>query len=158
MKTRPLNQHDIPAVIDLMKLGTPFVRPRTESDYWLYANLFSSTCPVAVDGDDLVGAVIAFRSQDHPEDIYIQDVVTHPEHRRRGITTALLNAVRDEALRFNCTRLYLTSEPENTPAHHTWTRLGFTNVAGDQTVNGVSVISDYKGVGKHRAVYELQLT
>lgn len=118
MKTRPLSQHDIPAVIDLMELGAPFVRPRTESDYWLYANLFSGTCPVTVDGDDLLGAVIAFRSQDHPEDIYVQDVVTHPDHRRRGITKALLNAVRDEALRFSCTRLYLTSEPENEAAHH----------------------------------------
>ena len=119
MKTRPLSQHDIPAVIDPMELGAPFVRPRTESDYWLYANLFSGTCPVTVGGDDLVGAVIAFRSQDHPEDIYVQDVVTYPDHRRRGITKALLNAVRDEALRFSCTRLYLTSEPENEAAHHT---------------------------------------
>lgn len=157
MKTRPLSQHDIPAVIDLMEHGAPYVRSRTESDYWLYAKLFSGTCPVAVDGDDLVGAVTAFRSQDHPNDIYVQDVITHPEHRRRGITTALLNAVRDEALRFGCTRLYLTSEPENAPAHHSWTQLGFSNVAGDQTVNGVSVISDYKGPGKHRAVYELRL-
>ncbi|MGW0891089.1 GNAT family N-acetyltransferase [Saccharopolyspora sp. NPDC002578] len=157
MKTRPLSQNDIPAIIDLMELGTPFVRPRTESDYWLYANLFSGTCPVVVDGDELVGAIIAFRSQDHPDDIYIQDVVTHPEHRRRGITTALLNSVQDAAVSFSCSRLYLTSEPENAPAHHTWTRRGFTNVAGDHTVNGISVISDYKGVGKHRAVYELQL-
>ncbi|MCX2729461.1 GNAT family N-acetyltransferase [Saccharopolyspora sp. NFXS83] len=157
MKTRPLSQNDIPAIIDLMELGTPFVRPRTESDYWLYANLFSSTCPVAVDGDELVGAIIAFRSQDHPDDIYIQDVVAHPEHRRRGVTTALLNSVRDAAVSFTCSRLYLTSEPENAPAHHTWTRRGFTNVAGDRTLNGISVISDYKGAGKHRAVYELQL-
>jgi GNAT superfamily N-acetyltransferase len=157
MKTRPLNLHDIPAIIALMDLGTPFVRPRTESDYWLYANLFSGTCPVAVDGDDLVGAIIAFRSQDHPDDIYVQDVVTHPEHRRRGITTALLNTIREAARRLDCTRLYLTSEPENTPAHRTWTRLGFANIAGDHTINGISVITDYKGPGKHRAVYELRL-
>lgn len=157
MKIRPLHHDDIPPILDLMELGAPYVRARTTSDYWLYANLFSTTCPVADDNGQLVGAVIAFRSQDRPDDLYIQDVITDPDRRRRGISTALLQAVRDAARRFGCQRLYLTSEPENTAAHGTWTRMGFLNVPGDHIVNGVEVISDYKGAGKHRAVYELRL-
>ncbi|MCP2255158.1 Acetyltransferase (GNAT) family protein [Prauserella aidingensis] len=157
METRPLNVHDIPAIIALMDLGSPFVRPRTESDYWLYANLFSGTCPVAVEGGELVGAIIAFRSQNDPGDVYMQDVVTHPGHRRRGVITTLLNTVREVGLRLGCTRLYLTSEPENTSAHRAWSRLGFANIAGDHISNGISVITDYKGPGRHRAVYELRL-
>lgn len=158
MNFRPLHQDDIPAILDLMELGAPYVRARTASDYWLYANLFSTTCPVAEDNGQLLGSVIAFRSQDHPDDLYIQDVITHPDHRRRGISTALLAAVRDAGYGFGCRRLYLTSEPDNTAAHSTWTRLGFTNISGDHAVNGIEVISDYKGPGKHRAVYELPLT
>jgi len=152
-----LRQSDIPAILELMDLGAPYIRPRTASDYWLYANLFSSTCPIATNDDRLVGAIIAFRSQDNPDDLYIQDVITHPGHRRAGITTALLAIVREAAERFGCHRLYLTSEPDNTAAHATWTRRGFTNIPGDHTINGVSVISDYKGPGKNRAVYELRL-
>ncbi|SFE68234.1 Acetyltransferase (GNAT) family protein, partial [Actinopolyspora alba] len=106
---------------------------------------------------DVLGAVIAFRSQDHPENLYIQDVITAPDHRRQGISTALLQAVRDTGRRFGCQRLYLTSEPDNTAAHDTWIHMGFVNVPGDHTVNGVEIISDYKGAGKHRAVYELRL-
>ncbi|QIZ37049.1 GNAT family N-acetyltransferase [Saccharopolyspora sp. ASAGF58] len=157
MNIRPLHQDDIPAILDLMELGAPYVRARTTSDYWLYANLFSTTCPVAEDNGQLLGAVIAFRSQDHPDDLYLQDVITDPDHRRRGISTALLAAVRDAGHGLGCRRLYLTSEPDNIAAHNTWTRLGFTNISGDRTVNGVEVISDYKGPGKHRAVYELPL-
>ncbi|WP_328603261.1 GNAT family N-acetyltransferase [Amycolatopsis sp. NBC_00345] len=126
MKISPLTQHDIPDVIELMSLGAPYIRPRTASDYWLYATLFSTTCPIA-----------------------------HPVRRRAGVTTALLNAVRERSQLLSARRLYLTSEPDNTAAHTTWTRRGFTNVPGDQTIEGVSVISDYKGPDKHRAVYEL---
>ncbi|MGH8545538.1 MAG: GNAT family N-acetyltransferase, partial [Gammaproteobacteria bacterium] len=58
-----LSQELIPQVQHIMELGTPYVRVRTHSDYWLYANLFSSSCPVALIDNSLVGAVIAFRSQ-----------------------------------------------------------------------------------------------
>lgn len=157
VRIRSLHQDDIPAILDLMELGAPYVRARTASDYWLYANLFSTTCPVADDDGRLVGAVIAFRSQDRPEDLYVQDVITHLDHRRRGISTALLRAVQDAGRQFGCRRFYLTSEPQNIAAHGTWVRLGFVNVPGDHIVNGAEVISDYKGPGKHRAVYELRL-
>lgn len=147
----------VPPVQRLMRLGAPYIRARTDSDYWLYANLFSSTCPVALIDNDVAGAVIAFRSQDHPEDIYIQDVMTHPHHRRRGVARALLTHLRDIAQRQNCTRLYLTSEPDNTPAQATWASLGFENLPGDYIVNSVSMIKDFKGPGKDRAVYQLSL-
>lgn len=154
MKLVPLNQQLVPAVMDLMSAGGPFIRVRDESDYWLYGHLFSSTCPVALDGDTVVGAAVAFRSQDDPDDLYVQDLVVHPDHRRRGVASALLGNLRGQAERWACRRIYLTSEPENKVADATWPRLGFVNVLGDQTVDGVSLISDFKGSGKHRAVYE----
>jgi GNAT superfamily N-acetyltransferase len=107
--------------------------------------------------DDATGVVIAFRSQDNPYDVYVQDVMSHPDHRRRGITRSLLDVVRRQATAWGCHRLYLTSEPDNAPAHATWLSLGFATIAGDRTINGVPVISDYKGPGNHRAVYELKI-
>jgi len=153
----PLQFRHIAAVEHLIGLCGPHVWPRTSSDYWLYAELFSSTCPVAIDDDELVGAVIAFRSQNNPDDVYIQDVVTHPDHRRRGIAGSLLDTVRKQATTWGCRRLYLTSEPDNHAARATWTSLGFTNIPGDHTIDGVSVISNYKGPGKDRADYELTI-
>lgn len=157
MSITPLQHHDIPQLMRLMELGAPYVRPRTSSDYWLYAALFSTTCPIAHRNNHLIGAIIAFRSQDQPNDVYLQDVITHPQHRRTGITTALLDTLIDSSTALGAHRLYLTSEPDNTVAHTTWTRLGFRNIPGDHTINGISTVTDYKGPGKHRAVYERQV-
>jgi GNAT superfamily N-acetyltransferase len=153
----PLRQDLIPSVIDLMGMGAPFITARTWSDYWLYAGLFSTTCPVALDDGAVVGAVIAFRSQDDPNEIYVQDVMIRPDHRRRGLSRSLLDIVCDQGRAWRCARLYLTSEPGNQVANQAWKRLGFTNIRGDSTVDGVAVITDYKGPGKTRAVYELLL-
>jgi len=158
MKTANLTQDLAPAVQELMALGEPYVRVRTDSDYWLYARLFSTTCLVALDDRDLpLAAVIAFRSQDDPGDVYIQDVITHPGARRTGAASSLITELAAVAARLGCTRLWLTSEPDNTSAHATWLSLGFINVAGDRTIHGVAVINDFKGPGKHRSVYERRL-
>ncbi|MEV4197548.1 GNAT family N-acetyltransferase [Micromonospora globbae] len=154
MMIAPLTVDRIPDVEKLLALGEPYIKLRGSSDYWLYAKLFSTTCPVAVLNGEVVGCVIAFRSQDDPAEIYLQDVMTHPDHRRRGITRALVDEVRRQGSRWGCQRLYLTSEPVNRPAHAAWLALGFVNVEGDSQVDGVSLISNYKGPGKHRAVYE----
>ena len=65
-----------------------------------------------------------------------------------------MSAVRRQAADWGCRRLFLTSEPDNYAAHTAWLALGFRNVPGDRTEHGVSVVSDYKGPGKDRAVYE----
>jgi GNAT superfamily N-acetyltransferase len=153
----PLNVSLIPSVEEFLATGAPYIRVRTSSDYWMYAELFSTTCPIAIAQGEVLGAAIAFRSQDLPADIYIQDVMSHPGHRREGITRALIEVIQNRAIVWGCTRLYLTSEPDNRAAHATWLALGFANIPGDCVVDDVSVISNYKGPGKHRAVYEMVL-
>lgn len=152
-----LQLEHISEVRRLMELGEPNLYARGLSEYWLYASLFSSTCPIALSDNNITGAVIAFRSQDNPAEVYIQDVMTHPEHRRSGIARVLLSTVRSQAEQWGCERIYLTSEPDNYAAHAAWTTLGFVNVPGDFEVNGVSIIADFKGPGRSRAVYELLL-
>ncbi|OZV73089.1 GNAT family N-acetyltransferase [Micromonospora echinospora] len=150
----PLSVDRIPGLEKLLAMGDPYIRLRGSSDYWLYSQLFSSTCPLAVVGDQVIGAVIAFRSQDEPDEVYVQDVMTDPGHRRRGVTRALLDTAKRQAEEWGCRRIFLTSEPDNHAAHAAWIALGFRNVLGDRMEHGVRVISDYKGPGKHRAVYE----
>ncbi|MBM0274800.1 GNAT family N-acetyltransferase [Micromonospora tarensis] len=158
MRVVDLNANLADDVRNLMSLGAPYVKCRTPSDYWLYAKLFSSTCPIAVVGDDtVVGAVIAMQGQVDRSEIYVQDVMVHPDRRRRGVAAALISAVREQAQRWGCRRIYLTSEPDNAPALHAWRSLGFINLVGDCVVNGVEVTKDFKGPGKDRAVFEMIL-
>ncbi len=159
MKIVPLAVELIGPVKELLGLGEPYIGVRTDSDYWLYATLFSSTCPVMLgDEGSPVGVVIAFRSQDDPADIYVQDVMVHPHQRGRSVAAKLLLEVQQMATSWGCRRLYLTSEPGNSSADRAWRKLGFVNVPGDLVEHGVQVIKDFKGPGKHRAVYELVLS
>lgn len=154
MLVTPLSRRLLEPVERLMQRGAPYVRARTPSDYWLYAELFSSTCPVVLVDDEVAGAAIAFRSQNDPSQIYVQDLMTSPDHRRRGVAGALLGAVCEQAIRWKVHRVYLTSEPDNIPARTAWDRAGFVNAPGDFMIDGVWLVRDLKGPGRHRAVYE----
>jgi GNAT superfamily N-acetyltransferase len=158
MEVRELSLDLISQVQELMDYGFPFIRKRTDSDYWLYSQLFASSCPVAMINDEVAGAIIAFRSQTNADDVYIQDVITHPKYRKQGVSKVLLTHLQKQAVEWGCARIYLTSEPNNTIAHRVWLSLGFTNLLGDIEIEGISVFTDFKGPGKDRAVYQLALS
>ncbi|MGI5191983.1 GNAT family N-acetyltransferase [Promicromonospora sp. CA-289599] len=153
----PLIVPMIDDVIHLMEQGAPHVTVRTASDYWAYATLFSSTCHIARIDGALAGTVIAFRNQEDPDEVYVQDVMVHPAYRRQGVMTALLADVRAQAQKWGCRRLWLTCAPGNREADAAWRAQGWSNVPGDLLVDGVHVTSDLKGPGTDRAVYELLL-
>jgi GNAT superfamily N-acetyltransferase len=146
-------------VRDLMAAGTPYVRARDASDRWLYAQHFADSCPVVLaDNGAVLAAAMAFHSQVRSREMYVQDLMVSSAQRRRGLARILIGRLRIVATMRGCTRMTLTSEPENLTAHSTWLRLGFANRQGDwATEEGVEVVADCKGKGKHRAVYELDL-
>lgn len=158
MELTTLRKEHIPALIRLMEQGSPYVRVRGESDYWLYAELFADTCPIMVEGERIIGAVIAFHSQINSTETYIQDVMIHPEYRRKGIASNLITVLADRARGAGRSRIYLTSEPENIAAHQTWIRLGFQNRPGTRKDGAVEIIENFKGIGKDRAVYDLEVS
>lgn len=161
MHITPLSHELTGSVRDLMTAGAPWVRPRDPSDYWLCAELFAPTCPLALAGDGtVIGALIAYRSQVQPAQLYVQDLIVDPDRRRQGVAAALLAHLRRAAGALGCEQIYLTSEPANAVAHQTWLRSGFVNRPGDyrDAATGVHVVRDFKGPGKDRAVYDLELT
>jgi ribosomal protein S18 acetylase RimI-like enzyme len=135
----------------------PFVRPRSESDYWLYGRLFSTTCRAIVEASGAVAFIVAFRNQDDPDELYIQDVAVGRDFRRRGYGHVLVEDVLNTAMTWGVTRVWLTSEPENAAARHTWSRLGFMNLPADRQVDGIWVTANLKGPGRDRAVFERRL-
>jgi ribosomal protein S18 acetylase RimI-like enzyme len=153
----PLNQAPVSKLIEIAEESAPFVRPRTESDYWLYGRLFSDTCKAVVDQGIVIGFIVAFRGQTNPAEIYIQDVAVASAFRRQGVGNILVQDVVRLARSWAVKRVWLTSEPENYVARHAWATMGFENLPADRQVDRVWVTTDLKGPGKDRAVYALCL-
>jgi GNAT superfamily N-acetyltransferase len=154
----PLATVPISRIIEIANDSTPFVRPRGESDYWLYGRLFSSTCGAVIEDGIAVGFIVAFRSQDEPENVYIQDVAVVKSLRGRGHARSMVEQVVATSRSWGVRRLWLTSEVENKDAHRAWLRMGFVNPRADYQEDGVWVTSRLKGPGRDRAVYERLLT
>ena len=55
----------------------------------------------------------------------IHDLAVLPDHRRRGVATALLAAVEAQALRRGCCKLTLEVREDNPAAESLYRRLGF---------------------------------
>ena len=147
---------DAEALVELFDGAGPFVAARGMSDYWLYARLFGSTCLCVRDDDGSpIAVLISFRDQSPgSNEIYVQDVAVHPAHRRGGYGKVLLEELHRRAEEWGVSRVWLTSEPENTAARALWARYGYENLPADYEESGVWITCDLKGPGKDRAVFE----
>lgn len=85
-------------------------------------------------------------------EVYVDQVAVRKEMRGRGVTGRLLEAVAEAARRHGCRRVWLSTDPAN-PAARVWPR-GFALLAGNDEANGLPVTRDFKGRGKHRALFE----
>jgi GNAT superfamily N-acetyltransferase len=56
-----------------------------------------------------------------------EDLIVHPDYRRRGIATALVRFVIDEARRRKLLRLTLLTDMQNARAHALYRKLGFAD-------------------------------
>jgi ribosomal protein S18 acetylase RimI-like enzyme len=153
----PLKQVDASRLVALAVECEPFIRPRGESDYWLYGRLFSTTCKAIVEDETAVAFIVAFRGQDDTDELYIQDVAVGRDFRQRGHGRLLVEDVVATAKSWGVSRVWLTSEPENTVARDAWRRMGFVNPPADRRINGIWVTAGLKGPGHDRAVFERRL-
>lgn len=152
----PIIESDAADLLALFSSAGEFVSPRSLSDYWLYARLFSSTC-LCVRNDDgtPIAAVIAFVDQTPGKsEIYVQDVAVRVESRGRGLGQALMETLHQTASDLDINRIWLTSEGANTDAMALWGKMGYQNLPADYQVNGVWLTKDLKGKGKDRAIFE----
>ena len=91
----------------------------------------SATVLVAVEGDDLLGAVTLvlgpgpWANVAAPGEAEIRMLVVDPAHRGRGVGEALSRAVVERAREAGCSLVRLSSETEMHAAHRLYERLGF---------------------------------
>ena len=74
------------------------------------------------------GTVLGYtllRREDAHNDGMVYDLAVAPEHRRRGVGTALLRAAMNHFRGLGCTWARLNVDLDNEPAHRLYERLGF---------------------------------
>jgi ribosomal protein S18 acetylase RimI-like enzyme len=82
---------------------------------------------VALDGDNPVGFVSGVETT-HPDkgtEMFVYELGTHDDHRRRGVATALLLELQRIAIDRGCNGLWVATEPDNAPAIATYLRAGY---------------------------------
>lgn len=151
MRIVEARQLAIPEIARVMSEGRPWL-PEA-SDYWFFATIHGTTSFVALDDETPVGGLIACRNPGKPEEIYIDQVAVDRRARGQGVVQALFGALETRARELHCKRLWLSTDPQN-PAVRVWPRLGFSNCPGDALEGGLSIKRDFKGPGKHRAIFE----
>jgi GNAT superfamily N-acetyltransferase len=154
MQIVQLKELSVPDIAALMAEGQPWL-PES-SDHWFFKTFCGSTSfAVIIDGRP-AGGLIACRNQDGADEIYIDQVAVHRLFRGRGVVDALFHAIEEKARAVGCSRLWLSTDPRN-PAVRVWPRLGFVNCPGDFNDGALAVRRDFKGPGKHRALFEKRL-
>lgn len=132
---RRLGSADLPLLRDLNRLfGAAFGEPETygsnpPDDAYCRSLLSKEHVAVIVarDGDDVVGGLVAYELEKFEKarsEFYIYDLAVSEAHRRRGIATALIERLREIALRRGGWVVYVQADYTDPPAIALYEKLG----------------------------------
>jgi GNAT superfamily N-acetyltransferase len=128
-------------------------RPMSARLSHVFFSHFAPTSFVLENDAELVGFLLGFLSQTHPDEAYVHFVGVHPEYRRLGLGRRLYERFF-AAAQMNGRRFARSiTSPSNSPSIAFHRDLGFQVLNGDVVVDGVPVWFDYAGAGGHRVVF-----
>ena len=136
VRTRPIETARPPAGVVIERHPTPLwleakarIGGRGERTRHLPALLGRIADPAAFAsaavGNTVAGIGLAVVTEEHAG---IFDLAVDPDHRRRGLATAVIGALSSWAAERGATRAYLQVETSNRPALELYDRLGFCEV------------------------------
>ncbi|MGC0153168.1 GNAT family N-acetyltransferase [Chromobacterium vaccinii] len=132
-------------------------RPVRHLLHRIYFDHFRTTCFAAVEGEEVVGFLIGFRSQSQPEQAYIHLVGVSPLARGREVGRGLYRRFFETVGAFGCVEVRAITSPGNAGSIAFHRRMGFELLAGEGVEDGVPVVYDYSGPGQHRVRFRLRL-
>ncbi len=87
---------------------------------------------VTITPDERPAALVGYRIQDFlawGKVLYIDDLITHPDHLKKGYASRLLDWVIDEGKREKCEQIHLDSGYQRHDAHRLYLNKGFDLVS-----------------------------
>ncbi len=150
----PLDYDRVLAVVDHWWGG----RPMSARLSHVFFSQFAPTSFVLENDGELVGFLLGFLSQTHPEEAYVHFVGVHPDYRRLGLGRRLYERFFFAAARMNGRRFVRAiTSPSNELSIAFHRSLGFVTLHGDVVIDGVPVWCDYAGIGGHRVVFRREI-
>lgn len=123
----------------------------------LFFSHFPDTSFVAESDGLFIGFLVGFLSQASPEEAYIHFVGVHPDFRTRGLGRTLYQYFFDEAKKRGRSSVRCITSPVNKGSIAFHAHMGFLVERGDGEADGVSVHSNYDGVGGSRVLFAKRL-
>jgi GNAT superfamily N-acetyltransferase len=114
-------------------------------------NEFGNTSFVIRDGDKVIAYLFGFFSQTGPVG-YVHLIAVRQGYRKQGLARILYNHFEKVAREHGCKRLKAITSPVNTQSIAFHKSIGMMP-SGNDLEEGVPVIRDYSGPGKHRVVF-----
>jgi GNAT superfamily N-acetyltransferase len=114
---------------------------------------FAPTSFVLETDTELLGFLLGFLSQSHPEEAYVHCAGIHPEYRRQGLGRRLYERFVVAAQTDGRRWVRSITAPSNEVSIAFHRGMGFEPLHGDVVVDGVPVWVDYAGAGGHRVVF-----
>jgi ribosomal protein S18 acetylase RimI-like enzyme len=124
----------------------------------LFFDHFQNTSFIAEQDGKIIGFLIGFLSQTHPEEAYIHFVGVHPDYRKCGVGRQLYNKFFDIVKKSGRHIVRCVTSPVNKTSIAFHTRMGFAiEKNGDKEVDGVPVYADYDGPHQDRVLFVKKL-
>jgi ribosomal protein S18 acetylase RimI-like enzyme len=114
---------------------------------------FKNTSFIAENDGELVGFLIGFLSQSDKDAAYIHFVGVNPDYRKNNIGSQLYHEFFKEIKKNNISVVRAVTSPVNKVSIAYHRKMGFEIEKGDKEVDGVSVFSDYDGLGQDRVLF-----
>ncbi len=150
MEVMKLKKDDIPAVIELLDKGKPYVLPHHDYVYWIMEEYFSSSNYVVFEENKIIGFICALPSLDK-KSYFIWQIVIAEEYRGKKVATLLVDKIVDEAKLRGFNKLELTINCLNKASYNLFNRIASEH-KGD-----LRNIGEYKYKNSHEPVYSIEL-
>ncbi len=135
VRIQTLTPDDLPLMRGMLRMfGVAFEDTATfedapPDDAYLARLLASDTyiAIAAVDGDEVVGGLAAYvlpKYEQARSEVYLYDLAVAEPHRRQGIATALIEALKPIARDRGAWVIFVQADPGDDPAIALYTRLG----------------------------------
>lgn len=112
MKIISLKKEDIPAVMELLSKGKPYVLPHHDYVYWIMEEYFPSSNYVVSEGNKIIGFICALPSIDK-KCYFIWQIVVDPDYRGKKVASILIDRIIEESKFKGYNKLELTINSNN---------------------------------------------